>query len=143
MRFRCLVVGSLLVSSLLCQAQDKELPAEVVARLDAAVSAAPAVKPKAPRKVLVVYRCDGFRHRCIPVANKMLERLAARSGAFEATFTDKMDVFDAERLARFVAILFNNTTRLKFGERAAQGADRFRPGGQGGDRPTCRFGQLL
>ena len=114
MRVRCLVVGSLLISSLLCQAQDKELPAEVVARLDAAVSAAPAVKPKAPRKVLVVYRCDGFRHRCIPVANKMLELLAARSGAFEATFTDKMDVFDTERLARFDAILFNNTTRLKF-----------------------------
>ena len=110
MRILCSLIGLMLASSTACRAQSPEQ----VALIETAVSSAKAVEPASPRKVLVIHRCDGFRHSCIPVANKMLALLGEHSGAFEASFTDEMASFNTENLAGFDAILLNNTTRLKF-----------------------------
>ena len=119
--FGCFMAG-LLASATISLAQQAKVPAKQVALINTAVSSASAVAPAAPRKLLVMYRCDGYKHSCIPVANKMFEMLGKQSGAFEATFTDDMAIFDSERLAEFDAILLNNTTRLKFGSDAQRAA---------------------
>jgi len=108
------VFSMLLVASSVVFAQKPTLTPEQVGKIGAAVASAKVVKPAVPRKILVMYRCDGFKHRCIPVCNKMLELLGPASGAFDATFTDKMSSFDSKTLEQYDAILLNNTTRLKF-----------------------------
>lgn len=70
-------------------------------------------KPKAPRKVLVFYRCEGFIHTSIPFGNHALKSIAEKTGAFSADFADQYEVFTKENLARYDAILFNSTTALK------------------------------
>lgn len=110
------------VSAWVGLAQPNALSPDAVARIEAAVSSVSGVKPAASRKILVIYRCDGFKHASIPFCNKMLELLGPASGAFEATFSDRMDSFDPATLAAFDAILLNNTTRLKFETEAQRAA---------------------
>jgi len=88
------------------------------ARIAEAVSSVGAIEPAAPRKLLVLYRCDGFRHSSIPYANRMLELASEKTGAFDAVFSDGMDIVDKERLKNFDGVLLNNTTRLKFENQA-------------------------
>ncbi|MGM0485703.1 MAG: ThuA domain-containing protein [Planctomycetota bacterium] len=75
----------------------------------------PAVEPKEPRKMLVFWRCEGFYHGSIPVANKALEIMGEKTGAFEvATVTDDYSVFTKESLKEYDLVCLNNTTHLKF-----------------------------
>ena len=75
----------------------------------------PAVEPKEPRKMLVFWRCEGFYHRCIPVANKALKIMGEKTGAFEVTtVTDDYSVFTKESLQNYDVVCLNNTTHLKF-----------------------------
>lgn len=74
----------------------------------------PTVKPDKPRKLLVFWRCEGFYHKCIPVANKALQIMGQKTGAFEPVLSDDYSVFTPEKLKAFDAICFNNTTRLNF-----------------------------
>jgi len=122
MRLVGLMTVMLLVVSSSALAQKGGVSPEQEAKLGEAVAGLTCVKPEAPRKILVIYRCDGFKHRCIPLCNKMLELLGPASGSFEATFSDQMSSFDAKTLASYDAILFNNTTRLKFETEAQKSA---------------------
>ena len=122
MRLVGLVAVVLLIVSSFALAQKGGVSPEQEAKLGEAVAGIACVKPAAPRKILVVYRCDGFKHRSIPVCNKLLELLGPASGAFEATFSDQMSSFDAKTLEAYDAILFNNTTRLKFETEAQKSA---------------------
>ncbi|MFW6170436.1 MAG: ThuA domain-containing protein [Planctomycetota bacterium] len=75
----------------------------------------PAVEPKEPRKMLVFWRCEGFYHGVIPVANKALEIMGEKTGAFEVvTVTDDYSVFTKESLKQYDVLCLNNTTHLKF-----------------------------
>ena len=72
-------------------------------------------KPAKPRKLLIFWRCEGFFHGSISWCNKALELMGKRTGAYEASLiTDDMAVFDPGKLDPFDAVMFNNTTRLKF-----------------------------
>ena len=115
--FRYLVI--LGVAAAVCRAEVND---EETAAMAAAVSECSFVKPASPRKLLVIHRCDGFRHSSIPYANKMIELMAERTGAFEATFSDGLEVLDKKNLARFDGILLNNTTCLKFETQAQRAA---------------------
>jgi type 1 glutamine amidotransferase len=42
--------------------------------------------------------------------------MGKKTGAYEAVFSDDMNMFDAKKLAGFDAVLFNNTTKLEFNE---------------------------
>ena len=42
--------------------------------------------------------------------------MGKKTGAYDAVFSDDMNMFDAKKLAEFDAILFNNTTKLDFNE---------------------------
>ena len=70
-------------------------------------------KPKAARKVLVFFRCEGFIHTSIPFCNHAMKVIAEKTGAFTADFADQYAVFTKENLAQYDAIIFNNTTALK------------------------------
>ena len=71
------------------------------------------VKPAKPRKVLAMYRCEGFIHTSIPFANHALEVMGEKSGAYSVEIVDTYDVFTAENLAKYDILLLNNTTHLK------------------------------
>ncbi|MBL9152805.1 MAG: ThuA domain-containing protein [Verrucomicrobiales bacterium] len=78
-----------------------------------AIPAKATAQPAKARKILVMYRCEGFIHTSIPFGNLALDQMAAKTGAFSADVVDNYDVFTAENLAKYDAILFNNTTGLK------------------------------
>lgn len=90
----------------LSDTQKQEIAAAVPAKL--------AAEPKPGRRVLVFYRCGGFIHTSIPHANECIAQMAAKTKAFEADFADTYDVFSAENLAKYDAVVLNNTTKMQF-----------------------------
>ena len=71
-------------------------------------------KPKKNRRLLIFSRSEGYRHDAIPFANKAIELMGKKTGAFETVFSEEMSVFEPENLKGFDAILLNNTTNLEF-----------------------------
>lgn len=71
-------------------------------------------KPKKNRCLLVFSRTEGYRHDAIPFANKAIELMGKKTGAFETVFSEDMSIFESENLKEFDAIVLNNTTDLKF-----------------------------
>lgn len=96
------------------EARLKEPNAEQLAAIEAAQPAQPRVQPEQQRRLLVFWRCEGYIHTSIPWANAALRAMAERTDAFVVDFADQYDVFTADNLARYDAILFNNTTHLVF-----------------------------
>lgn len=118
---RIIIMGILtgLLSTIYGLAAPKKRPAKPVSedaikRIVESTPEKPTVNPKQPRRILVFSLCQGFYHQVIPVANKALEILGRKSGAYDAVVSDDMEMFTAENLAQFDAVLFNNTTRLTF-----------------------------
>ncbi|AWI07887.1 ThuA domain-containing protein [Ereboglobus luteus] len=71
-------------------------------------------KPQRPRKLLVFYRTEGFVHKSIPNANHALKLMGELTGAYTVTLSDDMAQFEPAALAAYDAVVFNNTSRLKF-----------------------------
>ncbi len=96
------------------------VPAEGVAQLEGLIGTRLTAKPVKPRKVLVFSRCEGFVHgEGIVYGIKALE-IAARTGAFAATFTvDYAALTDKDNLFTYDAVVLNNTTRLKAKDHSA------------------------
>jgi len=94
----------------------KPVKAEDIKKMEEAAPEKAPAKPLKKRKILVLWRCDGFFHKCIPVANKCIEILGKKTGAYECvipeTASEQMDWLSADKLKDFDAIVFNNTTRL-------------------------------
>jgi type 1 glutamine amidotransferase len=67
-----------------------------------------------PRRVLLFYRTEGFVHSSIPVGLLALQRLGEKTGAFTSVASDDMALFAPAKLAEFDAVLFLNSTGLKF-----------------------------
>jgi hypothetical protein len=90
---------------------------DIRASIAAAVpSRTEAASPKQPRRLLVFFRTEGFAHSCILVANHAITELGRATGAYDAETSRDMDAFTPENLARFDAVLFNNTTKLAFSD---------------------------
>ncbi len=100
-----------------------------------AVPDAPPAKPAKKRTILVIWRCDGFFHKCIPVTNACIAVMGKKTGAYEAvipeTASEQMGWLTKEKLAQFDAVLFNNTTRLKPSEQQQKALMDFVKGGKG------------
>ena len=85
-------------------------------KIEAALpSKAPAQTAK-PRKILVFDRTEGFVHDSIPVGDKTFELMGKKTKTFNVTVSHDMAVFTPETLAEYDAVLFNNTTQLKFND---------------------------
>lgn len=83
--------------------------ADVEKMLAALPSQAPA-KPARPRRVLVLSKCAGFVHSCIPLAARTIQELGAKTGAWTATVTYDAADINAENLRQYDLIFLNNTT---------------------------------
>jgi len=93
----------------------RKVSAEEIRKIEEAMPTKATVKPAKPRKALVFWRCEGFYHGVIPVANKAMEMMGEKTGAFEVTMcTDDYSVFTPEKLKQFDVVIFNNTTHLEF-----------------------------
>ena len=89
----------------------RPLKDEEVAKIKDAMPTQPVAKPAKTRKMLVFWRCEGFYHGVIPVANKALEIMGEKTGAFDVTVvTDDYSVFTADTLKQFDIVCLNNTT---------------------------------
>ncbi len=104
--------------------------AEDKTRIDASLPEATAT-PGAERRILVFYRCEGFIHTSIPFGNHAIRRIAETTKAFTADFADQYSVFTKKNLARYDAILFNNTTALHPDEAQRTAILEFVKGGKG------------
>lgn len=84
------------------------LDAAMRAQIDAAAPRQAIATPKKPRKLLVtdIQRYSG--HATIPHGNLMLELMAKYTGAFEATFSNDLELLKYPRIKEFDAVFLNN-----------------------------------
>jgi type 1 glutamine amidotransferase len=84
-------------------------PTDVQAMI-AALPDAAAVRPRRPRRVLVLARALGYVHSSIPLAARAIEEMGRKTGAWSATVTyDAADIND-ENLARYDALFLASTS---------------------------------
>jgi type 1 glutamine amidotransferase/HEAT repeat protein len=91
-----------------------EIPAEAMAKIDAALPTTPVVNPQRERKLLVFSLCKGFAHSAVPYGEYAVVRLGETTGAYTATVSTDPAVFAPESLAQYDAVLFNNSTGTLF-----------------------------
>lgn len=106
----CFLVPFFLISLANADALDDDQ----VAAIAAAVPSLPLVKPAKPRRLLVFYGTEFYVHQSTVFANEAVRQMGKRTGAFTADFSDDLAVFTHETLARYDAIVFNNSLGLKF-----------------------------
>ncbi|TWU41909.1 ThuA domain-containing protein [Novipirellula artificiosorum] len=68
----------------------------------------PTAQPEGPRKVLVFSLSTGYKHQVAPHVSAIIKILGIKTGAFEVTSSDDVEVFTEERLEGFDAIVLNN-----------------------------------
>lgn len=78
------------------------------AKIAGVAPAKPRVEPKGPRKVLMASLATGYCHEVIPHVKVVIDTLA-KTGAFEVTHSDDPAMFEPDKLARFDAVILNNT----------------------------------
>ena len=94
--------------------QKDQLADEDRGKIESAIPAKAQVKPKRPRKLLVVTlnMRDGVErrgHSSIPAGNYAIQMMGQKTGAYEAVFNNDLSVFRPENLKQYDAICFNNT----------------------------------
>jgi type 1 glutamine amidotransferase len=97
------------------------LPPAQKQRVDEAVPAKAAAKPKKPRRLLVSnlemrdgHPWRGSSYDLIPVANYAIGEMGKRTGAFQAVFSNDVEMFRPKRIRQFDAICFLNTNGVLF-----------------------------
>lgn len=115
-----------------------EITAEERETIDRALPAKAAVKPKRPRKLLLlnVNVNDTGRRPTIepamPYANYVIEIMGKRTGAYTTVFSTDVESLRAEYLKQFDAVCFNNTTGvITKDERLRQSLLAYVAGGKG------------
>lgn len=106
-------------------------PADLQKIQDALPSKATAASKQA-RRVLVIWRCEGFFHgQGIAAGNKALELMGQKTGAFAVDTTRELDVLTPANLAKYDAVIFNNTTLLNPSDQQKQALLEYVNGGKG------------
>ena len=88
----------------------KEPDANVIARVESVASSLKAAPSKKPRKVLVYGISFGPHRTTIRTAQQVFKLLGEKTGAFDAIVSDDLANFEADKLKRFDAVIFANTT---------------------------------
>ena len=92
------------------------VPEDIQSLITEAVPAQAAAEAKKDRRILLFWRCEGFIHNSIPHGNFAVQAMAKKTGAFQVDLADSYDVFTTANLAKYDAVLLNNTTHMKFPE---------------------------
>lgn len=107
-----LIFGGLATAQNTEQAKIEPPDAEWIAKIEGLAPKKPRVAPKSPRKVLVCSLATGYCHDVIPHVKQVMDTLAA-TGAFSVVHSDDVDMFAADKLAEFDAVVLNNTCTRK------------------------------
>lgn len=118
-RSACLLLALAMTAGAVPLAALAEAPkgpsADELQKMEAAVAQVKAAaKPARPRKLLVYSVSWGYFHTAIPYGQAAARLLGEKTGAFEATVSDDPALFEADSLARFDAVFFNNTNNEIF-----------------------------
>ncbi len=108
--------------------QGQEIQPDQKARIDAAVPRKAQAKPKQPRRLLVTNLSmrDGKPVRgssaaTIPPGNYAIQQMGRVTGAYEAVFSDDIEMFRPANIKQFDAICFNNTLGVLFDDPELEG----------------------
>lgn len=96
--------------ALISPPQSRTPKPEDVQKMMAALPSSALTKPAKARKLLVLCKCAGYIHSCIPLAAKTIEELGSKTGAWTATVSYDASVITAENLKQYDAVFLNNTT---------------------------------
>jgi len=90
-------------------------------QIDAAIPKKSPAKPKKPRRMLVSNLAmrdgrlvRGSSNSSIPAANYAFEQMGKRTGAYQAVFSDDIEMFRPDKIGQFDAICFLNTVGVLF-----------------------------
>jgi hypothetical protein len=92
----------------------KPVPADELKKVSEALPAKATAEPAKPRRILIFCRTEGFPHDSISIGAKALELMGEKTGAWKSDVSVAMNAFDASSLQKYDAVVFNNTTQLKF-----------------------------
>jgi uncharacterized protein len=99
----------------------QEPTAEQKQQVDAAIPQKPPAKPKKPRRLLISnlsmrdgHAWRGSSYAAIPTANYAFSELGRRTGAYQAVFSNDIEMFRPDKIKQFDAICFNNTQGVLF-----------------------------
>jgi type 1 glutamine amidotransferase/sugar phosphate isomerase/epimerase len=86
------------------------VPADVRAKIDAAIPRRPSAIPAKPRKLLVMDLCvdGGYYHAIIPNANLALQLIGKYTGAYVPTFSNNLDDLKYPNIKQYDAVFLNN-----------------------------------
>jgi type 1 glutamine amidotransferase len=86
------------------------VPAADREKIEAALPREAIVKPKKPRKLLVIDLCPagGYYHATVAHANLALELMAKNSGAYEAVFSNDLNNLKYPKIREFDAVFLNS-----------------------------------
>jgi type 1 glutamine amidotransferase len=109
-------LGFLALSTAVAAAQEGKTPrfknvsSAILKKIEAALPDKAPAMPKAPRKVLIYSRTNGFRHGSIPVGVAALTLMGEKTGAYTAVHTEDASYFEPAKLKEFDAVIMLNTT---------------------------------
>jgi type 1 glutamine amidotransferase len=83
---------------------------EDVQAMMAALPEKAGVKPKQPRKVLVIAKAAGYVHSSIPLAARTIDEIGKKTGTWSATITYDVGGITDENLKQYDAIVLTSTT---------------------------------
>jgi len=78
--------------------------------MSAVLPAKAAVKPKQPRRVLVLGKCAGYVTSSIPLAAKMVELFGQKTGAWSTDIAYDSNVINADNLKKYDVVFLDSTT---------------------------------
>jgi type 1 glutamine amidotransferase len=97
-------------------AAEQKLSGADLQKIKAALPEKATAQPAKPRKILLFGRCEGFNHAGgILAGNAAFKLMGEKTGAFTTAESTDMASFEPATLNEFDAVVFNNTTGLKFG----------------------------
>jgi type 1 glutamine amidotransferase len=106
------------------RAEEKVLPKlsdDDLKKIEAAVPAKATAAPKQARKILVFWRCEGFFHgQGIAGGNYAIEKIGEKTGAWTTDVTADYAALEPASLAKYDAVVLNNTTHIKIPNDAAK-----------------------
>ncbi|MGD9418933.1 MAG: ThuA domain-containing protein [Verrucomicrobiota bacterium JB025] len=109
-----MLVGALALFVVAQKPGGEQAPPGTAEKISATLPEKAYATPKKKRKILVVSKTNGYRHKSIPVGKVMFEVMAKKTGAFDVVISDDLANFEASRLKEFDAVCFLNTTMNVF-----------------------------
>ncbi len=106
------------ISRMLPITTTERIPADERQKIDAAVPREALVKPRRPRKLLILDVCPagGFYHTTIAHGNLMLQLIAQYTGAYEPIFDNNLDNLKYPRIRQYDAVFLNSVVGPVFAD---------------------------